>query len=138
MKTSKLSNEQVIELLRSEKPINKARAQFSSTSASIEQAGQQRVGLNPIDMRRMEFEAVGRITNALGLHIPSDEAYTAPAMRFIYKNWEGEVRERHVRPKGYDYGSNEWHPEPQWFLVGIDVETGNERYFAMKDIKQVL
>lgn len=138
MKTYKLSNEQVIELLRSEKPINKARAQFSSTSASIEQAGQQRVGLNPIDMRRMEFEAVGRITNALGLHIPSDEAHTAPAMRFIYKNWEGEVRERHVRPKGYDYGSNEWHPEPQWFLVGIDVETGNERYFAMKDIKQFL
>ena len=137
-KSAKLTNEQIIELLQSEKPINKARREFSSASASIEQSSQQRTPLSPIDMRRMEFGAVEKITNAMGLHLPSDAAQTAPDMRFIYKNWRGETRERQVRPKGFDYGSNEWHPEPQWFLVGIDTETGEERHFAMKDIKQVL
>lgn len=138
MSAKRLTNDEVIELLKSESPLNKARAQFSHSSASIEQAGQQRTPLSPIAWRRMEFEAVEKITSALGLHMPSDEALAAPDMRFIYKNWRGETRERQVRPKGFDYGSNEWHPEPQWFLVGIDAETGEERYFAMKDIKRVL
>lgn len=135
MSAKKLSNDKLIELLKSEEPINKARAQFSYASARIEQAEQQRTPLSPLDMRRMEFEAVEKIVGALGLHMPSEEAHSAPDMRFIYKNWRGETRERHVRPQGFDYGSNEWHSEPQWFLVGIDVETGEQRYFAMKDIK---
>jgi hypothetical protein len=133
--TNKLDDHEVMELLRSESPLNKARAKFSHASARIEQAGQQRIGLNPIEWRRMEFEAVGEIADALGVHIPSSEVATAPDIRFIYKNWRGETRERHVRPIGYDYGSNEWHPEPQWFLVGIDTETGEKRNFALKDIQ---
>lgn len=136
MTDSKMTDEQVIEKLRSDTPLNKARAQFSHRSASIEQASQQRVGLSPIQWRRMEFEAVFQIAEALGVHVPSEGTHNAPGLRFIYKNWEGEVRERHVRPKGFDYGSNRWHPEHQWFLVGIDLETGNERFFAVKDIQQ--
>ena len=55
------TDEEVMALLRSASPLNKARMVFSSASASIEQAGQQREPLSPIEMRRMEFEAVEKI-----------------------------------------------------------------------------
>lgn len=60
----KMTNEQVIAELRSDSPLNRARAQFSSGSARIEQAGAQRSALSPIEMRRMEFEATQKIVDA--------------------------------------------------------------------------
>jgi hypothetical protein len=56
---------EVMALLRSDSPLNKARMVFSSASASIEQAGQQRDPLPPVEMRRLEFEAVEKIASML-------------------------------------------------------------------------
>jgi hypothetical protein len=53
---------EVMALLRdNDSPLNKARAQFSFGCARIEQAGQQRNPPSPIEMRRMEFEAVEKM-----------------------------------------------------------------------------
>lgn len=55
-------------------------------------------------------------------------------LEFVYRNWRGETATRRALPIRLEYGSNEWHPEPQWLLVGIDVVTHQERSFAMKDM----
>jgi hypothetical protein len=59
-----MTDEEVMLELRSDSSLNKARREFSSARSCIEQAGQQRKGLNPVDMRRMEFEAVRKIIDA--------------------------------------------------------------------------
>jgi len=33
-------------------------------------------------------------------------------VRFTYRNWRGEVSERHVLPMRFWFGSTEWHPTP--------------------------
>lgn len=138
MTVSKLPNEKIIELLKSDKPINKARTEFSSSAAAIEQASMQRKSLNPIEMRRMQFNAVEKITQALGVNIPGNDLGSVPALRFMYKDLKGETRERKVRPLGFDYTSNELYPEEQWFLVCIDIDTNEKSFFALKDIKTFL
>lgn len=55
---------EVMDLLRGESRLNKARSIFSGAYACIEQAGQQRQPPGPIEVRRMEFEAVERIIAA--------------------------------------------------------------------------
>ncbi len=60
-----MTKEEIMKELRSNTPINKARAAFSHWSARIEQAGQQRKPLDPITMRGMEFEAVMEIWEIL-------------------------------------------------------------------------
>jgi hypothetical protein len=62
--SNRLSDDQVMELLRGDSPLNRARREFSSASGRIEQAGQQRRALTAIEMRRMEFEAVQKILGA--------------------------------------------------------------------------
>jgi hypothetical protein len=57
--------EEIMAELRSDSRLNKARAAFSANSARIEQASQQRRPLSPVDIRKMEFEAVGAIAKAL-------------------------------------------------------------------------
>jgi len=59
-----MTDAEVMAALRADTPLNRARREFSSWSARIEQAGQQRLSLSPIDMRRMEFEAVEAIVRA--------------------------------------------------------------------------
>lgn len=49
---------EVMDELGRDTPLNRARKKFSSWSAKIEQAQQQREPLSPVEMRRMEFEAV--------------------------------------------------------------------------------
>lgn len=61
---AEMSNEEVMAELRSDTPLNRARAIFSSEYGRIEQAGQQRNPPGPIEIRRMEFEAVERIIAA--------------------------------------------------------------------------
>lgn len=63
-----VTDEEVMREIRagSASVFNRARAVFSSASAEIEQAGQQRQPLNPIELRRMEFEAVDAILSAAG------------------------------------------------------------------------
>lgn len=64
-----MTDKEVMEALRSDTLLNKARAVFSSESARIEQAGMQRRPAGPIEMRRMEFEAVKKIATALGVEV---------------------------------------------------------------------
>lgn len=54
--------------------------------------------------------------------------------KVVYKNWKGNVGERVICPLSLSFGSNEYHPEPQWLLEAIDVEKGELRHFALKDI----
>jgi hypothetical protein len=56
---------QVMDELRSDSALNKARAVFSSWCGRIEQAEMQRRPCGPIEMRRLEFEAVEAIRAAL-------------------------------------------------------------------------
>lgn len=64
MQTPKTDAE-VMEALKADTPLNRARRAFSSCSAQIDQACRQRKPLDPIDWRRMEFEAVAKIVAAL-------------------------------------------------------------------------
>lgn len=60
------TNAQVMTELRSDTPLNRARAQFSSYAARIEQEANQRDPAGPIELRRIEFEAVEAILAAYG------------------------------------------------------------------------
>lgn len=57
-----------------------------------------------------------------------------PSLVFEYVNWEKKRAERTVSPVKIWYGKTKWHPTKQWFLKAIDVEKGEERDFALKDI----
>lgn len=58
-------------------------------------------------------------------------------IQFEYTNWKGEVGTRKAFVYGVEWGSNEWHKEKQWLLHALDLDKGEERYFAMKDMKNV-
>lgn len=53
-----------------------------------------------------------------------------------YTNYRGETGWRTVLPERIWFGTNEWHPEPQWFVDVIDATHGRPRSLAMKDILQ--
>jgi predicted DNA-binding transcriptional regulator YafY len=55
-------------------------------------------------------------------------------VKIDYCNYRGERSVRLIEPRAIRFGSNEWHPEPQWLLEALDVEKVAERTFAMKDI----
>lgn len=64
-------------------------------------------------------------------------------LKFIYKNWKGETRERVVVPVEIWFGKTEFHRKEQWFLKAFDVEKnpesgGDEHDFALKDIEKFL
>ena len=59
---------------------------------------------------------------------------TAAPVHIRYTNWRGETAWRTILPLRIEYGSNEWHPAPQWFLHAIDVDKGVERAFALVGI----
>ena len=65
MAPNPMTDEEVIAALNSDTPLNAARRIFSSESAKIEQAWQQRSPISPVEWRRMEFEAVRKIAAAL-------------------------------------------------------------------------
>lgn len=50
---------------------------------------------------------------------------------FWYRNYRGQEGYRRVRPLGIRFGTNEWHTDPQWLLLAIDLEKDAEREFAM-------
>lgn len=61
----------------------------------------------------------------------------APAgepLTFSYRNWRGEISTRRVIPIRPWFGVTKWHPEPQWFLHANDLDKGETRDFAMRDI----
>ena len=51
-----------------------------------------------------------------------------------YTNWKGERRWRRVLPRELWYGVTNYHPEPQWFIRGVDLEKSAVRDFALRDI----
>jgi predicted DNA-binding transcriptional regulator YafY len=56
-------------------------------------------------------------------------------VRILYTNYRGETALRTVVPERIFFGSTEWHPEPQWLLEALDLEKGQSRSFAMKDVR---
>lgn len=88
----RLTDEEVMELLKGDSLLNRARREFSSGSARIEQAGQQRTPLGPVEMRRMEFEVTQRIIDA---YCPEmDTNLLASALRKIAPDLMDELTER--------------------------------------------
>jgi hypothetical protein len=55
-------------------------------------------------------------------------------LKFVYTNYRNEISTRTVKPMGIHFGSNKWHKEEQWYLVGWDYERNAERFFAINDI----
>lgn len=58
-------------------------------------------------------------------------------LTFTYKNWRGEIAERNVLVDFVYFGSTEFHPEPQWLMRAKDLDKGEWRDFAMKDMSNV-
>lgn len=54
---------------------------------------------------------------------------------FTYKNHRDITSQREVVPVSISYSSNKWHPIEQWLLVAHDLQRGQTRTFALKDIK---
>lgn len=59
-----MTNQEVMDELRSDTPLNRARAKFSHWYATIEQDSLQREPSGPVEIRRMEFKAVQEIIAA--------------------------------------------------------------------------
>lgn len=51
-----------------------------------------------------------------------------------YTNWRNVRHRRRVMPRRIEFTSTQWHIEPQWILVALDIEKADERNFAMKNI----
>lgn len=52
-----------------------------------------------------------------------------------YTNWRGERRSRRIRPTGnMSFDNNGYHPETQWLLEAVDVDTAALRTFALANI----
>ena len=62
---------------------------------------------------------------------------TSCSITFTYRNWRGETSRRIAERLGVRFGSTEWHPEPQWLMGAVDVEKGESREFAMRDMGDV-
>jgi len=63
-------------------------------------------------------------------------ASDGPPVTLMYTNYRGETALRTILPKSIRFGSTEWHPEPQWLLLALDVEKNADREFALKDFGQ--
>lgn len=61
-------------------------------------------------------------------------AIPPPPVAIVYRNHRGVTGVLRVLPRVLRYGSSEWHPEPQWLLDALDVDKGQERTFALKDV----
>jgi hypothetical protein len=51
-----------------------------------------------------------------------------------YTNWRGERGARLILPRTIHFGSNQWHPDPQWLLTAYDIDKKDVRDFAMAGI----
>jgi len=55
-------------------------------------------------------------------------------VRLRYRNWKGVVKTYLILPSGLWYGSTEYHPRRQWLLSAIDLDDGESKNFAVKDV----
>ena len=58
-------------------------------------------------------------------------------VRINYRNYKGEERMRTIIPASVWWGATKWHPEEQWLLEAMDIEKGEMRDFALKDLGSV-
>ena len=63
-----------------------------------------------------------------------DGGAAPPPLTFRYKNYRGVIEDRRVTPTGLVYGSDEYHPAPQWLLLACDHDRKAERTFAVASI----
>lgn len=56
---------------------------------------------------------------------------------FTYKNWKGETSERKAIVSDFSYGSNEYHKEPQFMILGFDWDKNAWRTFTTNDMTNV-
>jgi hypothetical protein len=61
-----MTDQEVVELMRSDTPFGRARRAFNAARGRIEQASQQGRAATFYEIRRMEFDAVREIAEALG------------------------------------------------------------------------
>jgi hypothetical protein len=59
----------------------------------------------------------------------------AGEVAILYTNYRGETAIRRIVPQRLWFGATSWHPEEGWLLDAVDVEKGELRSFAMKDVK---
>jgi predicted DNA-binding transcriptional regulator YafY len=59
----------------------------------------------------------------------------AGQVSILYTNYRGETAIRRIVPQRLWFGATSWHPEQGWLLDAIDIEKGEIRSFAMKDVK---
>lgn len=59
-------------------------------------------------------------------------------IEFMYTNWKGELSLRKVFVYGVYWDNNEWHEEKQWLLHGLDEDRRASRFFALKDMQDVV
>ena len=55
----------------------------------------------------------------------------ARRLTISYTNWRGEFGRREIAPIHLIWGSNEWHPEPQWLIEAWDISKAEIRTFAL-------
>lgn len=55
-------------------------------------------------------------------------------LKFVYRNWRGELADRRVTPIEMVFKENEFHDGPQWFLVAYCHDKRAPRDFAIQDI----
>lgn len=64
----------------------------------------------------------------------NDEIQQQQTIVLDYTNHRGIRSTREVIPLDIYFGSNEWHPEPQWLLKAFDAQENGLRDFAMAGI----
>lgn len=58
----------------------------------------------------------------------------AHPVRIDYTNWVGRRSKRNIVPVSIRFGVSRWHAIPQWLLLAHDLDRGDDREFALKDI----
>lgn len=63
---------------------------------------------------------------------------TTKIVTIDYTNWRKERRLRKIVPVAITFGSNDYHPEPQWLLLAKDQEKDEKviKTFAMNRIHE--
>lgn len=56
------------------------------------------------------------------------------AIKVMYKNWKGAVRERWIIPDHIYWGSTQYRPKPQWLMRAYDFEDGIMKDFSLADM----
>ncbi len=88
---------------------------------------------DPVELQRLADDGCA-------IHPPEPEpaVVVGKPVRILYQNWRGCVRWRHVllHPGTFRWAATEHHPEPQWVVDGVDLDTGDLRTFALAGVAE--